>query len=178
VRLTTERLVLRELVPDDFDTIFAWQSDPRWLRYYEWTERKPDEGRELLERMIGFQREEPRTKFQLAVDLKGGGELIGTCGIRMDRPSSTEADIGYEIAPQYWGHGYATEACRAVVEFGIAELKVHRIWSWCIADNVASSRVMEKLGMKREGRLHDKHYFKGRWWDELIYGMRAAEYER
>jgi ribosomal-protein-alanine N-acetyltransferase len=178
VRLETERLVLRELVPDDFDEIFAWQSDPRWLRYYEWTERKPDECRELLDRMIGFQREQPRTKFQLAVELKDRRGAIGTCGIRMDRPEATEADIGYEITPDHWGRGYAREAVRAVVEFGIEELKVHRIWSWCVADNTASWRLMEKLGMKREGRLRDKHYFKGRFWDELVYGMLADEYRR
>lgn len=176
MRLETKRLVMRELTKDDADTVFAWQSDPRWLVYYEWSERKRDEFDELYARMVGFQHETPRTKFQLGIELDG--HLIGDAGIRMNSPEANQADIGYEITPEHWGNGYATEAVRVLVEFGIDELKLHRIWSWCIADNTASSRIMEKLGMRREGVLRDKHYFKGRYWDEFVYGMLASEYAR
>ena len=95
---------------------------------------------------------------------------------KMKSADAHEADIGYELDPPYWGHGYATEAARAIVRFGFTRLRLHRIWSWCIADNVGSARVLEKVGMRREGRLRENAYFKGRWWDTLLYGMLEDEW--
>jgi ribosomal-protein-alanine N-acetyltransferase len=54
-----------------------------------------------------------------------------------------------------WRQGLATEAARAIVAFGFTELRLHQIWSWCIAENVGSAGVLEKLGMQREGRLRE-----------------------
>ena len=82
-----------------------------------------------------------------------------------------EADIGYELAPDQWGRGYATEAARAIVAFGFTELRLHRISAWCIAENTASAHVLEKIGMWLEGRLRENEYFKDRWWDTLLYAM-------
>jgi RimJ/RimL family protein N-acetyltransferase len=124
------------------------------------------------------QRQQPRTRFQLAVTLKAGSRLIGNCGIRLsasrDVPPERlyhEAEIGYELAPDEWGHGYATEAAREIVRFGFDELGLHRITAWTVADNTASVRVLEKIGMRLEGRLRDKEYYKGRYWDVLMYAM-------
>ena len=89
---------------------------------------------------------------------------------------AVQGDLGYDLAPRYWGRGYATEAARAIVRFGFEELGLHRIWSWCIADNVASARVMEKVGMRLEGRQRDKERFKGRWWDRLLYAILEDEW--
>ena len=176
MRLTTERLVLREFNQDDWPDVLAYQSDPRYLRYYPWTERTPEDVGEFVHRFIAQQGEDPRTKFQLAIDLKSDTNLIGNCGIRMKSAGAHAADIGFELAPQHWGRGYATEAARAIVEFGFTELGLHRIWSWCIADNVASARVLEKLGMRLEGRLRENEYFKGRWWDTLMFAILDYEW--
>ena len=74
------------------------------------------------------------------------------------------------------GRGYATEAARAIVRFGFIKLCLHRIWSWCIAENAGSARVLAKVGMRLEGRLRDKEYFRGRWWDTLLYAMLEQEW--
>jgi len=87
-----------------------------------------------------------------------------------------EADIGYELSPRQWSRGYATEVARAVVRFGFTELGLHRVWLTCIVDNVGSARVLEKLGMRLEGRLRDKEYFGGRWWDTLLYAILEDEW--
>ncbi len=71
--------------------------------------------------------------------------------------------------------GYATEAARAIVRFGFEELGLHRIAAWTVADNAASIRVLEKLGMKAEGRLRDKECYKGRYWDVVMFGMVKGE---
>jgi ribosomal-protein-alanine N-acetyltransferase len=176
MELHTPRLLLREFVTTDWQAVLAYQRDPRYLRYYEWRDRTPGDVQRFVQMFVDQQAEQPRRKFQLAIILKDSGHLIGNCGIRQAAITSHEADIGYELSPDHWGHGYATEAARAIVRFGFTELKVHRIWSWCIADNVASAHVLEKLGLKLEGRLRDKEHFKGRWWDTLMYGLLENEW--
>ena len=175
--LTTERLVLREFSENDWPTVLAYQSNPLYLRYYELTERTPEDAREFVQMFLAQQQQEPRIKFQLAVVLKATGQLIGNCGVRMKSADAREGDIGYELNPQHWGQGYATEAARAIVQLGFTRLRLHRIWSWCIADNVGSARVLEKLGMRQEKRLRENEYFKGRWWDTLLYGILDYEWQ-
>jgi RimJ/RimL family protein N-acetyltransferase len=176
MQITTARLILREFKEDDWPDVLAYQSDPLYLRYYEWTDRTPEAVQEFVGMFLAHQQAQPRTKFQLAVTLKENKQLIGNCGIRMDSPDATEADIGYELAPQHWGKGYATEAARAMVEFGFTELRVHRIWSECVADNVGSAAVLRKVGMQPEGRLRDKQQYKGRWWDTLLFSILDYEW--
>ena len=178
MQLTTDRLILREFVETDWPAVLAYQRDPRYLRYTHWIDRSPQEVRQFVQMFISQQYAQPRTKFQFAVVLKDNQRLIGNCGIRLKSVDAHEADIGYELASDQWGHGYATEAARAIVQFGFAELKVHRIRAWCVADNTASAHVLEKIGLKLEGRLRDKEYFKGRWWDTLLYAILADEWRR
>jgi [ribosomal protein S5]-alanine N-acetyltransferase len=171
MELTTDRLILREFIKQDWPAVLAYQNDRLYLRYYHWTGRTAEDVQSFIQRVITRQHEQPRIKFQLAITLKSSGQLIGNCGIRMDRAGATEADIGYELDPQHWGQGYATEAAQALVRFGFTILGVHRIWAACVLENSASAHVMEKLGMKQEGRLREKEYFKDRWWDTLLFAV-------
>ena len=167
--LETPRLLLRDFTADDWPAVFAYQRDPRYLRLYEWSDRTPEAVQAFVQMFIDQQYARPRTRFQLAVTLRQTGEAIGNCGIRRESPTSHEAEIGYEIAPDQWGRGYASEAVAAIVRFGIETLRVHRISAWLVADNVASARVLEKNGFQLEGRLRDKEMYKGRYWDVLMY---------
>ncbi len=178
MRLETHRLVLREYVEDDCTAVLAYQSDPRYLRYYPWDERTPEDVRRFVRTFIDWQSESPRRRFQLAVVLRGNGTLIGSCGVRRKPGDDSEADIGFELSPEHWGVGYATEAATAMAAFAFHELGVHRLSSWCIAENAASARVLEKLGMSLEGRLIASEHFKGRDWDMLLYGMTRERWER
>ena len=119
--LTTKRLVLREFEEEDWPAVLAYQTDPRYLRYYDWTQRTEQDVRAFARMFIVQREEEPRTKFQLAITLAPGGQLIGNCGIRMKTPGVREADLGYELDPRYWENGYATEAARALLAFGFQE---------------------------------------------------------
>jgi RimJ/RimL family protein N-acetyltransferase len=174
MQLQTPRLHLRDFAADDWPAVLAYQRDPRYLRLYEWADRTPAEVQAFVQMFIDQQRACPRTRFQLAVTLRATGELIGNCGIRRDAPTSHEAEIGYEIAPDRWGCGYASEAVAEIVRFGFAELGVHRIAAWLVADNAASARVLEKNGFHLEGRLRDKEMYKGRYWDVLMYARLAG----
>jgi RimJ/RimL family protein N-acetyltransferase len=177
MRLVTDRLEMREFVEADWAAVLAYQRDPRYLRYYPWTDRTPDDARTFVGIFLDWQRERPRRRFQLAITLRQGGELIGNCGLRRKRDNDWEADLGYELAPAHWGRGYATEAARSMVDFGFRELALDRVSSWCIAENIASARVLERLGFRQEGRLRRNEFFKGRWWDTLLYALLREEWK-
>ena len=174
--IETPRLTLREFLVGDWPAVLAYQSDPRYLRLYAWTERSEADVQAFVAGFVASHAVEPRLKYQLAITLRDRGELIGNCGIRLAGPGARNADLGYEVAPEHWGRGYATEAARAMVGFGFEELGLHRVRAECVPENAASRRVMEKLGMRREGRLRQTQRYKGRWWDTLVYGMLEDEW--
>ena len=169
--LETEHLLLREFAESDWQRVLEYQSDSLYLRYYAWADRTEAEVRDFVGMFISWRREEPRTKFQLAAVLKENDLLIGNCGIRMDDSERHQADIGYEFDSCYWNRGYAPEAARAILTFGFEELGVVRIHARCIADNVGSIRVLEKIGMHLEHRKPEKEYIKGRWCDSLVFSV-------
>jgi ribosomal-protein-alanine N-acetyltransferase len=164
-------------VESDWEVVLAYQQDPLYLRYYEWTSRTEEEVRAFLKMFLNHQQQVPRIKFQFAVTLKSTGQLIGSCGVRRDSPMAREGDMGYEFDPKHWGNGYATEAARAVLDFGFSHMDLQRVSAWCIAENLASARVLEKIGMKLEKRMRNHQYFKGRWWDALSYSMTYEEWQ-
>ncbi|HEX7587532.1 MAG TPA: GNAT family protein [Anaerolineae bacterium] len=176
MQITTERLILREYVETDWPAVLEYQRDPRYLRFNPWEERTAEQVRTFVQVFIDAQGEQPRKRFAFAVTLKASGQLIGNSNLRKNRPEDRVGEIGYEIAPLHWGNGYATEAAEAIIKFGFGELKLHRIAAWCIAENTASSHVLEKLGMRMEGRLREQEWLKGRWWDALLYAILDREY--
>jgi len=176
LRIATEPLVLRDFVDEDWRAVFAYQRDPRYLRYYPWTDRTEAEVRDFVQMQIRDQEPRPRRKFQLAITLPDSGELIGNCGVRRKDGNDFEGDIGYELNPEHWRRGYATEAARAMVDYGFRELGLHRVSAWCIADNAASARVLEKAGLRLEGRLRENEHFKDRYWDTLLFGLLEEEW--
>jgi RimJ/RimL family protein N-acetyltransferase len=84
--------------------------------------------------------------------------------------------IGYNVAPSHWGKGIATEAVDAALRYGFETLKLQRIFATADARNLASIRVLQKLGMRHEGTLRRHRYYRGEWADEVHYGLLAEEY--
>jgi len=175
MEIHTERLILREFTPMDFDAVHEYASDPEVVRYMPFGPNTVEDSRNFLNRAIGRQKEEGRTDFELAVVLKDGGKLIGGC--RLNKTSNLAAHIGYIFNRGYWGRGYATEAARALVRHGFAELGAHRIYATCDPDNIASRRVLEKAGMVLEGRLREDMVCHGEYRDSLILGILEHEWE-
>ena len=179
MHIQTERLILREFRAEEWADVAAYWRDPRYQRYYR-RDRDDIERvvRDLVDRFVAAQTEEPRRKWQVAIVDPADGRLIGNCGIRVNDPELGEANIGYELDPRVWGHGYATEAAHAIVTFGFGELGLHRVWAECNAANTGSARVMEKLGMRQEAHFREHQRFKGRWWDTLIYAILDHEWRQ
>jgi [ribosomal protein S5]-alanine N-acetyltransferase len=173
--LRTERLLLRDFAEDDWPAVLAYHRDPRYLRFYPHDDVTEQDARAFVQRFLDWQAEHPRRRFQLAVTLDG--EVIGNAGVRRTEPGSRVADLGYEIDPAHCGRGYATEAARAVLDWGFEHLDLHRVGAHCVAENTSSARVLRKLGMQEEGRLREHEQFRGRWWDVLLFGLLRREWE-
>lgn len=176
ITLATDRLILREFKEDDWQATLAYQSDPLYLRYYPWTHRTEEDVRAFVGMFLSQLAERPRRKFQFALTLKADGRLIGSGGVRICDPEGRQADIGYELDPRFWGRGLATEAARELLRFGFDALGMHRLFAECVADNVASVQVMEKIGMRRKAHLREQTWFKGRWWGSLVYAVLEDEW--
>jgi [ribosomal protein S5]-alanine N-acetyltransferase len=178
MKITTDRLILREFQEADWEPILSYQSQDQYLRFYRDDHRSADDARAFVRMFMSWRDERPRRKYQLGIVLPGERRLIGNVGIRQEFAGATDAELGYELDPHYWGRGYATEAARAMLDFGFTELKLHRISAYCIAENSASSRVLERVGMRREGVQRQKEWMKGRWWDTYMYAMLRHEWRR
>jgi RimJ/RimL family protein N-acetyltransferase len=181
MKLETERLILRDFVPEDVDAFAACSADPDARRFYE-DRNVVEEAQELVTMFVDWQKQEPRTHYQMAVVLKASGQLIGTCGLRQ-RPQVSygsglplEGDIGYEIHADHRRQGYAAEASLAMLRFGFETMGLHRVWTFCLAENEASWRVMERIGMRREGVLKQNVWLRKRWWDSALYAILEEEW--
>jgi RimJ/RimL family protein N-acetyltransferase len=151
--LRTERLVLRTWRADDADAFAAMGSDPAVMEHFPG----------LLDRaqsdaMIGRIRAHfTREGFGLwAVEVPGVAPFVGFCGL--SRPAFMPVvEVGWRFARAYWGHGYATEAARAAVAWGFANLELDEIVAFTVPANVRSQRVMERLGMRRDPEADFEH---------------------
>jgi len=171
IKIETKRLILRDFVPADWLAAHQWGSDPQVVRFMPWGPNSSAQTKAYVRLVRRLSRLKPRTKFELGVVLKSENRLIGGCGIRIQNQVFMEGDLGYVFHRSYWGRGYATEATKAIIDFGFSKLKMHRIWATCDPSNKASARVLEKAGMKREGLLRKNVLQKGAWRDSYLYAI-------
>lgn len=152
--IQTARLHLRRFNAGDLDAVRRIYGDPAVMRYM-WDGAGRTE--EQLVRILAFLVNgwETRGAGLWAVVHQAQGTVIGRCGL-LTLPGTAEVEIGYVLARQHWGGGYATEAARAVLRYGFEELALPRIVAVARPDNLASRRVLHRLGMRYEGLAH--HY--------------------
>jgi ribosomal-protein-alanine N-acetyltransferase len=169
MRLTTDRLVLRPLEAGDFRAVHAYASDPEVVRFMDWGPNTLDDTTVFLDRMITSAARSPRTQFPLAIVPATGDVPVGVVELQIDSAEHRRADVGYVLGRSAWGHGYASEAAAAMLRFGFDELGLHKISATCDPDNRGSARVLEKIGMRREGVLRDHFLVRGQWRDRLLW---------
>jgi [ribosomal protein S5]-alanine N-acetyltransferase len=149
-QLETERLVLRKPRMDDARAIFeGWTQDREVTRYLTW---RPHERIEQTQEFVQgcIRAWEGETRFPYVITLKGTGEVIGIIDPRIEGP---KIGIGYGSARAYWGKGYVTEATRAIIHWAFQQPSIYRVYATTDVENIASRRVMEKVGMQYEGIL-------------------------
>ncbi len=170
--IETARLILREFRESDLADIQEFACDPKAVQYLPWGPNTLEQTRQFLTNAM-----QTRPEFEFAIELKREGRLIGSCRLTVkDRPNRS-GDMGYVLNPRYWGHGYMPEAARGLLNFGFGKLNLHRIWATCNVLNGASSRVMEKIGMRREAHLLQDIFEKGVWRDSYLYAILESEHK-
>ncbi len=175
--VVTPRLVLRDFVQADWKAVHEYAQDPQVTAMMDWGPNSVDQTLDFLKRTMEENARPTRRKYGLAITLTAEeGRVIG--GARMDFTAGPrEADLGYVLNRAYWGRGYATEAARGLLELGFGRLGLHRAWATCDPRNAASARVLEKIGMRREGHLRESKLVKGDWQDSLVYAMLHREWK-
>jgi len=133
--------------------------------------------RDALNESLNSQLQLPRTAFRLAITILPQDRMRGIVKLSRQWEAIREWEVGWAVHPEEWGKGYATEAAWQVMDYAFRELSVHRIVAFCHADNRASVRVMEKLGMHQDGRLRETRWLNGMWWDEYVYGVLEREWK-
>jgi ribosomal-protein-alanine N-acetyltransferase len=169
MNLTTERLLLRDYKVEDWERVHIYGSDPDFSKYELWGPNTLEDTHKFLAEMVQQSETHPRYKFDIAVCLKESELLIGGCGIRRETELSQVANLGWGISPEFQGKGYATEAARALIEYGFKKLNLSIIYATCDTRNIPSYKVMEKLGMERVGFIKGTKEVKGHIRDSYRY---------
>ena len=176
--LETERLILRRFAADDFIAVHSYARSKENTVYMLFGPNDEAATHAFIERANKKASENPVVDHQYAVTLKNSNMLIGACDLHI---RGNEAEIGWILHHNYWQQGFGTELGNALLNLGFDELNLHRIIARCDDENIGSSRLMEKIGMRREGLFYDTrppHKNSNRkYGDELSYAILKDEWE-
>jgi [ribosomal protein S5]-alanine N-acetyltransferase len=172
IRLMTARLTLRPLEVEDWTAIHAFTGDAEVQRYVSGRPLSAAETRDLVDLLRAWERERPPRARPFAFVQTASNQLIGFGGLYWTKGSERwQAEMGYTLHQGWWRQGYASEAATALLRFGFDELRLHRIFAECHPNNTGSARVMERVGMRYEGRLREVEWNGDGWWDMLHYAI-------
>lgn len=167
--LSGERVSLREFTPEDLDVVARIVGDDRVTTFLSFDSRTRDQASATLTGMLSSARAEPRTEFYLAIEPLDSPPAVGF--IRLALSGVRAAKVGYAVAADQWGRGYATDAVQTMVRYAWDVLDLHRITAAIGPQNTASIAVVKRVGMEYEGRLRDHVFTNGAWRDSLLYSI-------
>lgn len=176
LRLTTERLVLRRPVETDVEESIAQELDRdvmRWVRDPLTREQSERRVRSTLEPWSG---KDGEWLLLTIAPCDDEAQVLGVYAFRVTVAEFETVEIGFRLPQQHRRRGYMTEASEAVFSFLFGEGEVRKITAFCVAENEPSWRLMEHLGMTREGALREHSPLGGVWHDELVYGLLRREW--
>lgn len=168
--LETERLLLRRVVDEDVNEIFALRSDPEVMKYIPRPLVKTKEDALAHVAMID-EKIEINEGINWAITLKGNPKLIGIIGHYRIKPEHFRAEIGYMLLPEYQGKGIISEAIKTVVKYGFEVMQLHSIEAIIDPENFASEKVLQKNGFLKEAHLKENEFYEGRFLDTVIYSL-------
>lgn len=169
--LQSERVRLREMVENDWIGVHKYASQEIVCKYQPWGPNSEKESEEFVKQVIIDAKKEPRSRFAFAITLRDSEEMIGAGEINIRDYTNRVGEIAYIVNPQYWGKGFATEVAKLLIGYGFTHLNLHRIVATCDPRNISSSRVLEKVGFVKEGRMREDLLIKDGWRDSLLYSI-------
>lgn len=178
--ISTARLLLRPYADTDLAALLDIYRRPDVVRYLYEQPRDADSVREMIRnRRDNVALTKGGDYLSLVLTRKEAPEtVIGTAMLAWVSEEHAQGEVGYTLHPDHQGKGYATEITRTLVDLGFREIKLHRITGRLDARNLASGRVLEKAGMRKEAHLVENEFVKGEWTDEAIYAILRSEWER
>ncbi|MBT8386676.1 MAG: GNAT family N-acetyltransferase [Ignavibacteria bacterium] len=166
--LKTDRLLLRQLNENDVDGIYNFYSDPVALKYVPrnlFTKRI-----EASDKIKFFNALfDDRKGIWWAISYNEKQNIIGIAGFFEIDKDANKAELGYGFLQGNWGKGAGTEVVKALTEFGIKEMKLHKIYAFINPENISSIKVVEKFGYKREGLFKDHDFAQNKYFDTAVY---------
>jgi len=174
--ITGERVRLDILRPDDFDALYAIQSDPEVCRYLLYEPRSRERVEEVLVRDATATRLAEAEDYLQPAIRDAAGLLIGTMYLKLTSVEDKTAEIGWLLGPRSQGKGYAREAAALVLDLAFGELGLHRVFAELDPRNAASVALCERLGMRHEAHFREHMWFKGDWADTGIYAILEHEW--
>ncbi len=175
--LETDRLRLRKLLQDDLHDVYNYASNPEVSQYMLWdTHQSIQDTQQFFN--IAFEKYKKGELAPFAIEYKSTGRVIGTIDFVWWERENATAELGYVLTPSYWGQGLIPEAAQKLAAFGFQHMNLFRIEARCYADNAKSIRVMEKLGMSREGVMRGRLQVKGSRRDVTLYALLRSEWEK
>lgn len=176
IPVVTERLLIRSMALTDLHDFLSLNTHPANLEYQAVTPFTEETGRQYLERQAAQEPGEAGGWMSFAVELRREARVIGEVGIFLPKQPRSKGDVGWSFHPDYHGQGYATEAARVLLAYAFEELQLHRVTSGCDTRNTASLRLMERLGMRREGHYIQSTLLHGVWRDDYSYALLRDEW--
>lgn len=177
-RFETQRLILRPFEDRDIIPFSTYRSDPEVARYQGWeAPYSIQQAEQFVAAEKTRQRAQPGQWVQVAMELKATGEMIGDCAFYCLENDPRQAEIGFTLARSFQGQGYATEAITCLLDYLFGDLGLHRVRANCDPENAASARLLERVGMRHEGRFIESLWFKGGWVGEDWYALLRREWE-
>lgn len=171
--LLTARLLLRPWQQRDVEDAFEYGSDPEWGRYL-WNTPHPYRYEDASGFVTMAASDPWETRAFFAIELER--RVVGGVRLYLTDAPGRIAGTGLNLARTHWGRGYATEAWNAVLDYAFERAALHRVYATADSRNLASIRVLEKLGMSREGVLRQHHLHRGEYADEVVYGILSSEW--
>ncbi|WP_245976727.1 GNAT family N-acetyltransferase [Oceanobacillus arenosus] len=174
ISLSNERLLLREFTESDWIDVHKYASQDIVCQYQPWGPNTEEDSKDFVNHVIENSTQEPRRRFVFAIIYNEN--MIGAGEFNIRDFTNKVGEVAYIVNPDHWGKGIATEAATLLIDFGFEKLKLHRIYATCDPRNVGSSKVLEKVGMTKEGRIREDLLIKDGWRDSLIYSVLEHEW--
>lgn len=176
IRINAEDVYLREFESSDVDSVLAIIGDDRVTQWLSFDSRDRAGAERMIAATMEARADAPRKEYYFAVAHQKSDELLGF--VRLGLGGTRAAKLGYAIHADHWGNGFASQAARAVTNFGFATLDLHRITAAVGPSNYASQAILQRLGFQREGTLRDHVHTNGAWRDSVLYSILTTDWKQ
>jgi RimJ/RimL family protein N-acetyltransferase len=172
----TQRLLARRFTPADVEPFAAYRADPDVARYQSWSGFTLADAHAFVGSLQGEEPGVPGDWFQIALESRETGLMVGDLALHIEEDEPRVAEVGFTVASDQQGKGFATEALTGYLDWLFATYGLHRVHAVTDALNAPAAALLERVGFRREGLLVENVFFKGSWGSELLFGLLDHEW--